>query len=185
MGSSSGDSNPLQSTVAIQPNLGLDASSRQAVIELLNVALSDEILLATKTRSLQWNVRGAAFLELRGLFAAQYQQLCRLSEEIAERVVMLGGVACGSLQGFLEHSRLVEQPGEIPDMLRLLADHEAVIRFLREDARLCRDEVEDEGTWDLLVSGMRVHEKMAWMLRSSIEIENGRYLSTSLQSREK
>lgn len=177
------DPNPLQSPVDIQPNLGLDTNSRQAIVELLNVALSDEILLAAKTRHLLWNVHGAGFLELRRLFAAQYQQLYHLSEEMAERVQILGGVACGSLLGFLEHSRLNEQSGEVPDMLRLLADHEAVIRFLREDARLCRDEVEDEGTCDLLVSGMRAHEKMAWMLRSSIE--NGRSLSTSLQNREK
>ena len=185
MGYPQTDPNPYQSPVDIQPNLGLDTNSRQAIVELLNVTLSDEILLATKTRSLQWNVHGAAFLELRRLFAAQYQQLCRLSEEMAERVQMLGGVACGSLQGYLKHSRLDEQPGEVPDMLRLLADHEAVIRFLREDARLCRDEVEDEGTRDLLISGLRAHEEMAWMLRSSIEIENGRYLSISMQNRER
>ena len=42
------------------------------------------------------------------------------------------------------------------------------IRFLREDARKCTEEYEDEGTFELLVSVMRLHEKMAWMLRSYI-----------------
>ena len=57
----------------------------------------------------------------------------------------------------------------MPDILRLLADHEASIRFLREDARKCTEEHEDEGTFELLVNVMRLHEKMAWMLRSYIE----------------
>ena len=46
------------------------------------------------------------------------------------------------------------------------------IRFLREDARKCTEEYEDEGTFELLVSVMRLHEKMAWMLRSYIESES-------------
>ena len=51
------------------------------------------------------------------------------------------------------------------------ADHEASIRFLREDARKCTKEYKDEGTFELLVSLMRLHEKMAWMPRSYIENE--------------
>ena len=38
---------------------------------------------------------------------------------------MLGGFAIGSLEEFLSHTRLEEQPGVVPDILRLLADHEA------------------------------------------------------------
>jgi starvation-inducible DNA-binding protein len=169
-----GDRTPVVNQVAIQPNLGLDANNREAIVALLNVALSDEILLATKTRCLHWNVRGATFFELHTLFDDQYQQLCHLSDEIAERVRILGGVAFGSLRGFLDHTRLEEQPGEVPDILRLLADHEAMIRLLRQDVKRCGDEFEDEGSRDLLVSALRAHEKIAWMLRSSIEIEINR-----------
>jgi starvation-inducible DNA-binding protein len=84
---------------------------------------------------------------------------------------MLGGIAVGSLEEFLKLTRLDEQPGTVPDILRLLADHETSIRFLREDARKCSEDYEDEGTLELLVSVMRLHEKMAWMLRSYIENE--------------
>ena len=172
MGHSLEDQATYQIPVMIQPNIGLDGNSRQAIIDFLNVALSDEIILATKTRSLFWNVQGRAFLEQRALLEAQYLRLCSLSDEMAERVRMLGGAAIGSLKDFLDHTRLAEQPGEEPDILRLLADHEAVIRFLREDGKRCADEFEDEGTRDLLVSTMRAHEKIAWMLRSSFEIGN-------------
>ena len=67
-------------------------------------------------------------------------------------------------------ARVTEQPGQIPDasgMLRqLLADHETVIRQLREDAVKVNDAHADLGTSDFLTGLMEDHEKMAWMLRA-------------------
>jgi len=157
--------------VAIQPNIGLDNDVRHSVVEILNHTLADEAVLTLKTRSADWNESGAGFFELHILFNSQYEQLNDISDEIAERARILGGVAIGSLQEFIKYTRMQEQPGVVPDILRLLADHEAVIRFLREDTRKCTEEYEDEGTFELLVSVMRLHEKMAWMLRSYIENE--------------
>jgi starvation-inducible DNA-binding protein len=155
----------------IQPNIGLDSDVRHAVVEILNNTLANEAVLTLKTRGAHWNVRGAGSVELHILFGSQYKQLNDISDEIAERARMLGGIAVGSLQEFIHYTRMEEQPGVVPDILRLLADHEAAIRFLREDAKKCTEEYEDDGTFELLVGVMRLHEKMAWMLRSYIENE--------------
>jgi starvation-inducible DNA-binding protein len=162
--------NPLLN-VLIQPNIGLDSDVRYSVVKMLNTTLANEAVLSVKTRSAHWNVSGAGFFELYILFDSQYKQLNDISDEIAERTRMLGGTAIGSLQEFLNHTRVEEQPGVVPDILRLIADHEACIRYMREDAKKCTEEYEDEGTFELLVSAMRLHEKMAWMLRSYIENE--------------
>ncbi len=156
--------------VEIQPNIGLDSDVRHSVVDILNNTLANEAVLSQKTRSAHWNVSGSGFLELHILFDSQYKQLNEISDEIAERSRMLGGIAMGSLQEFIHFSRIEEQPGSVPKIMNLLADHEAAIRFLREDARKCNEEYEDEGTFELLVSVMRLHEKMAWMLRSYLEI---------------
>jgi starvation-inducible DNA-binding protein len=160
--------NPKMS-VLIQPNIGLDGAVRHSVVVLLNTILADEFVLATKTRSAQWNGCGADFFELHTLFKSQYQLLNHICDEMAERARMLGDFAIGSLEEFLQHTRLEEQAGDVPDVLHLLADHEAFIRFLREDSRKCSEEYEDEGTFELLIRTMRRHEKIAWMLRSLIE----------------
>jgi starvation-inducible DNA-binding protein len=162
--------NPMLN-VMVQPNIGLDNDVRTAVVEILNKTIANEAVLTVKTRSAHWNVSGAGFSELHILFDSQYKQLNDISDEIAERARMLGGNAIGSLQEFIKYTRLEEQPGVVPDVLRLLADHEASIRFLREDARKCTEEYEDEGSFELLVDVMRLHEKIAWMLRSFIEKE--------------
>lgn len=155
--------------VLIQPNIGLDTEVRNSVVEILNIKLANEVVLTQKTRTAHWNVSGIYSYEFRSLFNSQYKQLNKISNAIAERIRILGGTAIGSLQEFMDYTRLEEQPGIVPDTLHLLADHEATIRFLREDARKCLDEYEDEGTFEVLIKIMRLHEKMAWMLRSYIE----------------
>ena len=155
--------------VSIQPNIGLDCDVRQSVIEILNTLLADEAILAMKTQSACWYVRGPGFLELQTLYDQQVAQLNAISSEIVERVQILGGFAISSFEEFLSYSRLKEQPGEILDMLSLLADHEATIRYIREDTLKCSEEYEDQGTSNLFVYYMRLHEQMAWILRSSIE----------------
>lgn len=157
--------------VEIQPNIGLDSNVRHSIVEILNNTLANEAVLSQKTRSAHWNVSGSGFFDLHILFDSQYKQLNEISDEIAERSRMLGGIAIGSLKEFIHFSRLEEQPGCVPKIMILLADHEAAIRFIRDDARKCSEDYEDEGTFDLLVSVMRLHEKMAWMLRSYLEIE--------------
>ncbi len=163
------DGNKAKIQLPIQPNIGLDASSRQSVVEILNNTLANETVLAMKTRGAYWNVCGSNFLELHNFFDGQYKQLNESAGEIAQRARMLGGFALASLEEILNHTRLEEQPGEMPGVLNLLADHEAAIRLMREDAKKCIEEYEDEGTFELLVSIMHMHEKMAWMLRSLVE----------------
>ena len=51
----------------------------------------------------------------------------------------------------------------------LLADHEAIIRTLRVDLETCADRYRDAGTNDFLTGLMEQHEKMAWMLRATLE----------------
>jgi starvation-inducible DNA-binding protein len=157
--------------ILIQPNIGLESDVRLAIVDILNIMLADETILTTKTRGAYWNNRGANYFSLRTLFETQSKLLDNISDEMAERVRILGGIAISSLEEVFGLTRLEEQPSLVSDILHLLADQETVIRFLREDAKKCSEEYEDEGTSILLVEVMRLHEKMAWMLRSSIENE--------------
>lgn len=163
------DGHKGQAQILIQPNIGLEIDVRQPVVEILNNSLANEAVLSQKTRSAHWNGSGKGFFELHILFETQYKQLDEIVNKIAERVRMLGGKAIASYEQFLEQSRVEEQSAHVPDVLHLLADHETVIRFLREDVRKCTEEYEDEGTIELLVSIMSLHEKMAWMLRAYVE----------------
>jgi starvation-inducible DNA-binding protein len=153
----------------MKPNLGLNDKQRGAVVEILDTLLADEYLLYTKTRNYHWNVVGPQFNDLHKFFEAQYDELDRVIDEVAERARALGGNALGTLTEFLQHTRLKEQPDKYPDakamLAALLADHEALIQNLRADAERANQQG-DAGTNDFLVGLMEQHEKMAWMLRA-------------------
>jgi starvation-inducible DNA-binding protein len=89
---------------------------------------------------------------------------------VAERACALGGHAQGTPAEFSKLARLSERAGIYPDakgmLAQLLADHETVIRHLREDAETVIDKHHDAGTNDFLVGLMERHEKLAWMLRA-------------------
>ena len=155
--------------IIIQPNIGLDEYDRWSVVVMLNTILADEAILTAKTSSAYWHIHGTELLSIQPLFEAQLKQLSSISHDVAERIRILGGFVISSFKEILHETRLEEQPGEVPNLMRLLADHEASIRFLREDAHKCLDAYEDLGTFDLLTQILRVHEKMAWNLRSCLQ----------------
>ena len=157
--------------VTFQPNIGLDASIRQSVVDMLNLLLADEAVLLLKIHHPDKHANGMGFSELQTLYDAQYKQVNAISNEIKERIQILGGVYLKNSEALINSSRLDGKNNPIPGIVNILADQEAFIRFLREDAQKCSEIYEDQGTFALLVSVMCTHEKMAWMLRSSIEPE--------------
>jgi starvation-inducible DNA-binding protein len=151
-------------------NIGLSDKQRTAVVTILNAVLADEFVLYTKSRRFHWNVEGSDFSELHKLFEQQYEQLGEIVDQVAERARALGGVAAGSLEEYLDLTRLKEEPGKHYDAREmlgaLLTDHETLIRGLRKDLESCSDEHGDEGTTDFLTGLLRDHEKIAWILRA-------------------
>ena len=143
------------------------------MVELLTRLLADEYVLYTKTRNYHWNVLGLQFNDLHKFFESHYEELNDIVDDVAERGRTLGGKAIGTLEEFLKHTRLEEEPASYPDapgmLANLLADHESVIRQLRNDLEACADQYKDMGTSDFLTGLMEKHEKMAWMLRAFLK----------------
>jgi starvation-inducible DNA-binding protein len=50
----------------------------------------------------------------------------------------------------------------------LLADHESIIIYLRENVSKLAEEFHDYGTSDFITQLMETHEKMAWFLRAHL-----------------
>lgn len=154
--------------VTIQPNIGLDASTCQSIVDMLNLLLADEAVLLLKTHSADGHSAGVEVAELKALFDAQSQQISAISAEIAERIQILGCAQLSHADELIDSARLRGDISPAPEIVNILADHEAFIRFLREDIRKCSENYEDQGTFLLLVNVLRIHEKIAWVLRSHI-----------------
>jgi starvation-inducible DNA-binding protein len=159
------------------PNLGLDDAQRAGVLDILGTLLADEYVLATRTRNYRWNVVGPQFSFLHDLFGRQQRELDQVVDQVAERCRALGGLAPGTLAEFVGRTRLREEPGWQPParemVAKLLADHEALARHLREGLASCRDRFQDAATAAFLAGLLDRHQRLAWMLRASLEEARG------------
>jgi starvation-inducible DNA-binding protein len=155
----------------MKANIGIAEAHAAEICKKLNVLLADEITLYSKTRIYHWNVTGPAFSVLHKFFEEQYDELASITDEVAERVRMLGGMAAGSLSTVVATTRLGEakdENGAMKMVLALLNDHETIVRAIRGDIDEMNDVHKDAGTADFLTGVMKAHEKMAWMLRAHL-----------------
>jgi starvation-inducible DNA-binding protein len=158
--------NPKKKT-DILPNNGLSDAARHAVVKILNITLADETVLRMKTRTALTNAHHVGSSNQAPLFD-QFKQFVIISNAITNRVYVLGNMLACNDKELLRCSRLDEQPGLVPSMISLLADHEAVMRYLRLDAESCLKEHEDQITGNLLANILVSHEKMAGNLLANI-----------------
>lgn len=150
---------------------GLEKRDRSEVSKNLVEVLADTYTLLLKTHVYHWNVVGPLFVPLHELTEAHYKDLFDAADAIAERIRSLGHPAPLSFRQLLPNSAVEEETADRSAeqmVARLVADHEKMVKRLRE-AALAADEVDDLVTTDLLTTRLAFHEKAIWMLRAIIE----------------
>lgn len=156
----------------MKPTIGIPDHELEEVATLLNILLADEYVLYTKTRNAHWNIIGLSFYEMHALFQSQYEALDIMIDDIAVRVRSKGHFTLGSLKDFLNVTNLNEEKDDFSSseqmIQSLLNDHETIIRMIRKYIILISDKYKDLGTADFVTGLMEKHEKICWMLRSSV-----------------
>lgn len=147
----------------------------EEIAQWLSQILADTYVLYLKTQNFHWNVTDARFHSLHEMFEQEYTELAESVDLIAERIRMLKLKAPASMRQFLKLTSLEESTEEISgnDMIRALChDREALARYIRSKIEEVI-KLGDQGTGDLLIQQLRLHEKAAWMLRSHFVEDNG------------
>lgn len=141
------------------------------MIDQLRDYLADTYALYVKTQNFHWNVTGLEFFSLHLLFEKQYEDLADAVDEIAERVRALGSYVDGSFSAFQKRTSIPESNKKVSaqQMLKeLVQGHETVTKLAHILIPKFED-LEDQGSADLLIKRLGIHEKAAWMLRSHLE----------------
>lgn len=110
------------------------------------------------------------FENLHLLFETQYTDLSLAVDLVAERIRALDFPVPASFLDFSELATIKESRETLSanKMLEIsIANQEALIRTIRIVANDAA-KAKDDGTYDILVQRIKVHEKNAWMLRSSL-----------------
>ena len=152
-------------------DIGINEEQRHKTGDSLARLLADSYTLYLKTHNFHWNVTGALFQSLHLTFETQYIELAEAVDLIAERIRALGFPVHATYHDFAKLTSVKESEGMplAQAMVReLVESHEVVIKTAREACQVA-EQANDQATLELLAARLCVHEKAAWMLRSSLE----------------
>jgi len=150
------------------PETGLE--NRKRLAGNLTGLLADTYLLLVKTQGYHWNVVGPLFVSLHRLTEEQYRNLFEAIDDLAERIRALGHPAPSSITEMIALATIAEDTGNASAeemVANLVADHERIVRRLRE-AAIMAEEQHDVVTAGMLTDRMEFHEQAVWMLRAVI-----------------
>ena len=150
--------------------IAVDEKERKHIAEALKEFLAETYSLYLLTQNFHWNVNGVWFNALHALFEKQYQDLAAATDSIAERIRALGYRAPGSFREFSELSSLKEaaQVPEAEEMICLLVDAHSIVAQKAHQIVNIANDAQDWGTADLMADRIMQHEKVIWMLKSSL-----------------
>ena len=152
------------------PAAALNEERRAEIIGDLNTNLAHLLDLAAASKEAHWNVRGPNFQGLHELFDLITAEVRTFSDEVAERLVTLGGTAHGTIQDTAANSTLPRFPSDERDWETLTVEVHGRMLATAERIRHSADETEDDlATQDLYVEVMRGVEKRAWMLDAHLQ----------------
>ncbi|MDR2982579.1 MAG: DNA starvation/stationary phase protection protein Dps [Puniceicoccales bacterium] len=147
------------------------AQARTKSVELLNQALADLSDLYSQAKQAHWNVRGKTFYSQHLLFDQVADSVEEFLDEIAERVVQLGGVAQGTVRQAAARSSLKEFPTDNWDDLayvKALAERFAVCAKAARNSIDASDECGDKDTADLFTGVSKALDKSLWFLEAHL-----------------
>src|SRR6202789_394041 len=150
----------------------LSAKVRADMAHQLNQLLADSIALRDMYKKHHWQVSGPTFYQLHLLFDKHFNEQSDLVDQIAERIMMLGGVSVAMSADVAEMTLVPRPPKgreEVPVQIsRLLHAHEIVLKEARTMARQAAEDG-DDGTNDLLVSSViRMNEMQVWFVAEHV-----------------
>jgi starvation-inducible DNA-binding protein len=142
---------------------------RVQIIEILNARLADAIDLQSQTKQAHWNVKGSSFIALHELFDTISGEVTTYVDDIAERVVQLGGTAYGTSRTAASNSSLDEYPLDIYEGSEHVAALSTVMasfgKKIRENIDQASD-LQDATTADLFTGISRGIDKSLWFVEA-------------------
>ncbi|MGE7918666.1 Dps family protein [Viridibacillus sp. NPDC093762] len=134
----------------------------------LNQLVASWSVLYTKLHNYHWYVKGPSFFTLHEKFEELYNEAATHLDEIAERILTLGGQPVATLKEHLEISNVKEATGNesTNEMVEaVISDFEIVMKSLKSGMDEAAKE-EDDMTEDLLNATYQSLDKHVWMLKA-------------------
>ncbi|MBL4594801.1 MAG: DNA starvation/stationary phase protection protein [Flavobacteriales bacterium] len=151
--------------------IGLNKEKAIELSEKLNELLSDYQLFYQNLRGLHWNIKGAAFFELHVKFEEYYNDAVVKVDEIAERILTLGGEPLHTFSDYLKVSKIKEEKGVTigTEGVEIIVNNFSTLISKEREILQLASKADDEGTVSLMSDYISQTEKTLWMLTAYLK----------------
>ncbi len=151
---------------------GLEDNTRKSMIELLNKNLADTTALTLAVKQAHWTLKGAGFIGVHELLDDVADRLRESSDEMAERIMIIGGQAMGTIEAVNSSNSMEKYPTDINNVddhiNHLVTRFAAVGKNIRKAIAEAGD-AGDENTADLFTGISRQIDKDSWFIGANIQ----------------
>jgi starvation-inducible DNA-binding protein len=146
--------------------LQLDPKSTEKTVNGLQELLANLQVYYTNLRGFHWNVKGIEFYGLHAKLEEFYDDTAEKVDEVAERILMLGGVPAHNFSKYLKTSTIKETAvvSTTKEIVQNVLDSLKVLIGLERGILEAASDSNDEVTVSLLGDFLAGQEKNVWML---------------------
>lgn len=144
----------------------IEKTKANEINSLLGQLLADYQIFYSNLRGFHWHIKGKGFFQLHSKFEELYNDISEKADEVAERMLILGGKPSSKFSDYLNESKIKEVTGveksekAIENILETLSYLMNTEREIIEIA----SEAGDESTAAIMSDYLREQEKLVWML---------------------
>lgn len=149
----------------------LEKAEHKELVDGLNGLLVNYQIYYQNLRGFHWNIVGDQFFELHEKFEELYTSAQESIDEIAERILTLGGVPYHTYSDYIERARIKEEKNVSEgreSVGKTLANLQIILEIEKDISQKAK-EYQDEGTAELMRAYIKMQEKVMWMLKSYLK----------------
>ncbi len=149
-------------------SIGLNQEKSTALANDLNQLLANFQQYYLNLRGIHWNIKGKRFFDLHTKFEELYNDANLKVDELAERILTLGGVPYHTFDDFVNFSKVPigKNITQDVDAIRLIVNSLTELLVIERKILDASDEANDEGTNAMMSDFITEQEKTVWMMKA-------------------
>ena len=139
------------------------------VNETLNSYLADLVVMYLKLHDLHWKVKGKLFVQVHMYTEARYNDLAEKFDEVAEKIIMNGGVPATGIKNYSSLSAITELNKDRYSDEEALKEVQKDFEYLKKQAGDIRSSFGEQDMFsivNMLENHIETYEKEIWFLKS-------------------
>lgn len=149
-------------------SIGLSEKDSKSLSDDLNELLANFQRYYQNLRGIHWNIKGKRFFELHPKFEELYDDANEKVDEVAERILTLGGIPLHTFEDYIKTSKVPvgKNVSNDEDSIRLIVDSLKELLIIERRILDASDESGDEGTNAMMSDFIVEQEKTVWMMKA-------------------